>query len=57
MHGKENMHEFKGEEGKMRETIGGYVSVIYQSISSGDMYSVLVDTIKGLSLSPGNARL
>lgn len=35
MHGKENMHEFKGEEGKMgKTTIGGYVSVIYESVST-----------------------
>ena len=59
MHGKENMHEFKGEEGKMgKTTIGGYVSVIYESIRSGDLYSVLIDTARSLDLKENNtARL
>lgn len=56
MHGKENMHEFKGEEGKMgKTTIGGYVSVIYESIRRGDLYSVVIDTMKGLDLKENNS--
>lgn len=37
MHGQENAIEFAGEKGKLRNTIGGYVSVIYHSIRNGDV--------------------
>ncbi|UZJ56708.1 hypothetical protein CBS101457_006028 [Exobasidium rhododendri] len=37
MHGQENAIEFEGEKGKLRHTIGGYVSVIYHSIRNGDV--------------------
>ena len=37
MHGRENAIEFEGEQGKLRNTIGGYVSVIYHSIRNGDV--------------------
>jgi phenylalanine ammonia-lyase len=39
MHGRENAIEFAGEEGKLKNTIGGYVSVIYHSIRNGDVSS------------------
>ena len=42
MHGRENSLEFAGEEGKLRETIGGYVSVIYHSLRNGDVSKVSV---------------
>jgi phenylalanine ammonia-lyase len=48
MHGKENAIEFKGESGKIKHTIGGYVSVIYQSIRNGDLYQVLVEVAKDI---------
>lgn len=41
MHGEENMLEFKtetdGASPLKRETIGGYVSVIFESIRNGDV--------------------
>lgn len=37
MHGRENNLEFAGEEGKLRETIGGWVSVIYHALRNGDV--------------------
>jgi len=37
MHGQENAIEFAGEKGKLKNTIGGYVSVIYHSIRNGDV--------------------
>lgn len=46
MHGQENMIEFAGEEGKLKHTIGGYVSVIFHSIRNGDLYQVLIDVAK-----------
>ncbi len=36
-HGRENMLEFAGEEGKLTDTIGSYVSVIYHSLRNGDL--------------------
>ncbi|PWN32792.1 phenylalanine ammonia-lyase [Meira miltonrushii] len=51
MHGKENMLEFAGEEGKLTDTIGSYVSVIYHSLRNGDLYSVLIDTAKDVQAS------
>lgn len=41
MHGQENAIEFEGEKGKLRHTIGGYVSVIYHSIRNGDVSSAV----------------
>jgi phenylalanine ammonia-lyase len=59
MHGKENNLEFAGEAGKIKHTIGGYVSVIYQSLRNGDLYQVLVEVAKDVQASnkPSSARL
>ncbi|KAE8227235.1 hypothetical protein CF319_g274 [Tilletia indica] len=55
MHGKENALEFSGEGGKMNQTIGGWVSIIYAAIRNGDLYQVtdeLARTIAEASPSP-----
>lgn len=59
MHGKENNVEFAGEAGKIKHTIGGYVSVIYESIRNGDLYTVLVEVAKDVRAAnkPSSARL
>lgn len=53
MHGMNNFVEFKGEQGEMRETIGGYVSVIYESIRNGDLYAVMIEMLKDVQATSG----
>ncbi|KAK0541198.1 hypothetical protein OC835_000290 [Tilletia horrida] len=49
MHGRQNAVEFRGEEGKMGHTIGGYVSVIYASIRNGDLYQVTDELARNIA--------
>ena len=49
MHGQENNTDFK--EG-IKQSIGGYASVIYEALRNGDMYGVLIDMMKDVQTAP-----
>lgn len=49
MHGKENLHEFRGEY-HQSTTSGAYVSVIYASIRDGELYNMLTQLEHELTL-------